>query len=157
MRSFKRRNEAPVLSEQSSPASEEWKRLACICLASDILSFPSEAASVQVTTIKHSFILRPGRVLVSKKAQNWRCFDLPANPSGLHPRRDNVFFSGDMNTLPAAVCGETPPSQAGEDAAAAGPRAGNSRCQRLCCPRPGPSSPAHWSLRFPCLRRSRGC
>lgn len=70
----------------------ELKGLAYICLASDILSSPCEAASVQETTLKHELILRPGREL--PKSANWRCFDLPANPSGLHPRRDSVFLAG---------------------------------------------------------------
>lgn len=63
--------------------------------------------------------------------------------------------------LPAAVCGETSLSPAEDDAAArdaaaAGLRAAKSRCRRLCCPPPGPSSPSRWSLRFLAPRRSRG-
>lgn len=52
-------------SAEDARLSEKTVAPFASCLPSDILSFPNEAAaSVQVTTIKHSFILRPGRVLV---------------------------------------------------------------------------------------------
>lgn len=145
--------------------------------ASDIPSCPRQAASVDSDN-KQTFIHFEARPCacpppLKKKKQpkiiaHCGCSDLPANPSGLHPGRDSVFFQRgyDVNAsaapasvLPAAVCDETSPSPAEEDAAAAaaGPRAGNSRCRRLCCPRPGPSFPARWRLRSPCLLRSRGC
>lgn len=148
-RTFKRCSVAPDQSEH--PSTGRVKKRARF--ASDILSFPCETAFALLTTIQ---------TLIWALPCAWRC--LTCLPTPFIPG-ETVFFSrgiryeyiGSASVLPAAVCGETPLSQAEGDAAAACPRAGNSGCQRLCCPRPGPSSPARLTLRFLFLPRSRGC
>lgn len=154
-RTFKRCSVAPDQSEHpgcQSPSTGRVKKKRAR-FASDILSFPCETAFALLTTIQ---------TLIWALPCAWRC--LTCLPTPFIPG-ETVFFSrgiryeyiGSASVLPAAVCGETPLSQAEGDAAAACPRAGNSGCQRLCCPRPGPSSPARLTLRFLFLPRSRGC